>query len=83
MAKHTIVSTPERPTRSATIQTPNALMNWTMIAVGTSSILRVAARRSLPIRGPATTLPATASRNAGATLRMENAPATIAPTASR
>src|SRR5437867_8756153 len=83
IAKHTIVRTPERPTRSATIQTPNVVMNWKMIAVGTSVILFVRARTSRASTGPATRLPATASRNAGATARIENALAATAPTASR
>ena len=39
MAKQTIVSTPERPMRSARIQTPNVLMNCRMMALGTSRTL--------------------------------------------
>ena len=71
MAKHTMVSTPERPIRSASIQTPNVVTNWRMMAVGTSCTRSVQRSVSHASAGPATTLPATANRKAGATAPKE------------
>ena len=83
IAKLTIVRTLERPSRSARIQTPNVVMNWTMTAVGTSLMFCVSHRRGQDSAIPATMLPTTTSRSVGATFPTENAFTATAPTASR
>ena len=82
-AKQNIVRTLESPSRSARIQTPNAEMNWRMIAVGTSRTRFVSFRTIHPSTGPATMLPTRTSRSVGPTLPIENAFIATAPTASR
>ena len=68
---------------SASIQTPNVLTNWRMMAVGTCCTRSISRRMSQPSAGPTTRLPATASRKVGATAAMEKPLAATAPTASR
>ena len=83
IAKHTIVSTPESPRRSASIQTPNVVTNCTMIAVGTWRTRSVTRKVTQPSAGPTTTLPATASRKVGATAPAEKPLGATASTARR
>ena len=78
-----MVSTPDRPIRSANIQTPNVLTNCRMIAVGTSCTRPVHRSVSQPSAGPTTTLPTTANKKVGATAPIENPSAATAPTARR
>lgn len=68
---------------SANIHTPNVLTNCRMMAEGTSRTPSSTRRNSHPSTGPTIRLPATASRNAGATDPNEKLFAAAAPTASR
>jgi len=78
-----MVRTPDRPMRSARIQTPNVVTNCRMIAVGTSSTRSKTRRKIQPSAGPTTRLPATATMKVGATEAKEKLPAAAAPTARR
>src|SRR5262245_47367227 len=65
IANVTMVSTAERPSRSARIQTPKVPTNWTMIAVGTSQIERVTHNIAHDSASPTTTLPTSTSPSVG------------------
>ena len=82
-AKQNIVRTLERPSRSAMIQTPNAEMNWMMMAVGTSRTPLVSHRTGRASATPATMLPTRTSSSVGARLPIESDFIATAPTASR
>jgi hypothetical protein len=62
MAKHTVVSTPDRPACSASSHTVKVPTNCRMIAVGMCCTRSIRRCMSQPSAGPATRLPSTASR---------------------